>query len=32
VIIIFAVLTNLGGEHEAEEPPAEEAAVELVVS
>lgn len=32
VIIIFAVLTNLGGEHEAEEPPAEEAAAELVVS
>jgi hypothetical protein len=32
VIIIFAVLTNLGGEHEAEEPPAEDAAIELVVS
>jgi ABC-type transport system involved in cytochrome c biogenesis permease subunit len=30
VIILFAVLTNLGGE--SEEPPAEEAAVGLVVS
>ena len=32
VIILFAVLTNLGGESEAEEPAAEEAAVELIVS
>jgi len=32
VIILFAVLTNLGGESEAEEPAAEEAAVELVIS
>lgn len=32
VIILFAVLTNLGGEHEADDPAAEEAAVGLVVS
>ncbi len=32
VIILFAVLTNLGGESEAEEPAAEEAAVELILS
>ncbi|MEX1094058.1 MAG: hypothetical protein WEF28_13030 [Acidimicrobiia bacterium] len=32
VIILFAVLTNLGGESEAEEPAGEEAAAELVLN